>query len=257
MTGNIQICMILLGCFFSFFVWKRAYWTFYKITPFVFHEWKQVIHVCNFMKVRKLWLFSSGSTIPVKKRRKWKRELHTCGRQTLQSLFLESGATRSILRNTGPQWGHSQLEADGVIAAHRFADMRATVGLHGRLLNYRTSSHPETCKWGERMQNNKGKELSAMTQTVILINAKILQIRFPHSGKISSATVKYLGQIYGKERRNRKRNKKKKMFIASLNRGTQLSMRPHSLGSEIRHTWYSHMIYITEKRNQGQGGGVI
>ncbi len=64
---NHMDCMILLGCFFSFFVWKRAYWTFYKITPFVFHEWKQVIHVCNFMKVRKIWLFSSGSTIPVKR----------------------------------------------------------------------------------------------------------------------------------------------------------------------------------------------
>ncbi len=81
----------------------------------------------------------------------------------------------------------------------------------------------------------------------------LLQIRFPHPGKISSATVKYLGRIYGKERRNRKRNIKKKVFIASLNRWIQLSMRPHSLGSEIRHTWYSHMIYITEKRNQGQG----
>ncbi len=127
---------------------------------------------CNFLKVRKGWqTFQFWVKYSSKKGRKWKRELHTCGRQTLQSLFLESGATRSILRNTGPQWCHSPLKADGVIAGHRFTDMRATVGLHGRLFNYRTSSHPETCKWGVRMQNNKGKELSAMTQTVILINA--------------------------------------------------------------------------------------
>lgn len=37
---NHMDCIILLGCLLSFFVWKRAYWTFYKMTPFVFHEQK-------------------------------------------------------------------------------------------------------------------------------------------------------------------------------------------------------------------------
>lgn len=86
------------------------------------------------------------------KGQKWKEriqaEICTCHSNTLHCLLLGSTATSSVLRHAGSLWRHTPLEAYGVITGHRFAHMRAALGLTPGLLN--NEAHPEFETWRKR-----------------------------------------------------------------------------------------------------------
>lgn len=68
----------------------------------------------------------------------------TCHSNTFHCLLLGSMATSSILRHAWSLWCHTPQEAYGVITGHRFANMRATLGLTPGLLNNKAHSELET-----------------------------------------------------------------------------------------------------------------